>query len=154
MRVLVVRAEPMDNALLFFGGALGVQGHEEREDFRIGQGDGPAVSGGDGGIQIIVELFKEGDKAPVVDVAFFGDHFQGAAIGNRRRNIIRVSGTSRSFILPASAVGDGQRWPIAAPWVMGAELLQDVVEAGEGEAGSATLCSRRIDWHVFAVVLV
>ncbi len=57
----------MDDAALFFGGALGVQSHEAFADFGGGQRHGPAVGGGDGGIQFVVQSFEHGDEAPVVD---------------------------------------------------------------------------------------
>ena len=91
---LVVGAEPADLALGFFAGAFGVEGDEAFEDFGVGEGGGPAVGCEDGGVEVVMELFEDGDEAVVVDGFFFGSEGFG-----------------------------------------GAEFFEDVVHAGEGEAG-------------------
>ena len=66
---LVVRSEPADRAPGFLGGALVVEDDEAGEDFRVGQIDGPAICGGNGGIEAVVEFLEDEDKAVVVDQA-------------------------------------------------------------------------------------
>ena len=76
---LIVRAQPVDDAAFFLGGALGVQGDEPFQNFRVGQGGGPAVGGEHGGVEVVVQLFQDGDEAGVVDDFFLvGEFFTGA----------------------------------------------------------------------------
>lgn len=115
--VLEIRAEVADEAALFLGGALVIEGDEAGEEglFEglgggaaagedIGGRDGgggdvcPAVGLEDGGIEVVVELLEDGDEALVVD---------GLVLG-----------------------GEG---------LAGTEFLEDVVEAGEGEVGMCLL---------------
>ena len=70
--VLEVGAEPADDAAAFFFGALVVEGDESAEDFFVGEIGGPAVGVGDGGVEIVVDLFEDGDEALLVDFLFFG----------------------------------------------------------------------------------
>jgi len=67
---LEVWAQPADKAVGFLGTALGVQGDDAGDDFGGGQIGGPAVGGGDGFVQAVVQVAQDGDLAGVVDVAF------------------------------------------------------------------------------------
>ena len=51
-----------DEAALFFGGALGVQGDEAGEKLLFE----------DGGVEIVVDLLEDGDEAFVMDLAVLG----------------------------------------------------------------------------------
>ena len=75
--VLIVRAEPANEAALFLGGALVVEGDEAGEEFgfalaREGVQVGPDVGFEHGGIQLVVNVPKKGDKAVVLDLLLFG----------------------------------------------------------------------------------
>jgi hypothetical protein len=74
-RVLEVGAEVFDEALFFFGGALVVEGDEFFEELVVGEGGGPAIGVEDGGVEVVVELFEDGDEAVGVDGAFFEGEF-------------------------------------------------------------------------------
>jgi len=78
---LVLRAQPVYHAARFHSGALGVQGDEAFQNFRIGQGGGPAVGGEDRGIEFVVQFFEDGDEALVMDEFFFGG--QGGGMEGR-----------------------------------------------------------------------
>ena len=69
---LVIRAQPADEAARFLGGALGVQGHEVRQDFLVTQRPGPAVGVRHGAVEVVVELLEDGDEAGVVNQIFLG----------------------------------------------------------------------------------
>ena len=79
----------------FFGGAGGVEGDEAGEDFGVAQVGfrvavaEPAVGGGDGGIEFVVELAEDGDEAGVVGGGFLGRE------GRVRRGGLRGRYTSR-----------------------------------------------------------
>jgi hypothetical protein len=59
----------------FLFGAFGVQGDEAGEDFGVGQVGGPAVGGGDLGIEFVVVFFQ--DQAVVEDAAAPGASASG-----------------------------------------------------------------------------
>ncbi len=76
---LVIRAQPADEAARFLGGALGVQGHEARQDFLVAQRPRPAVGVRHGAVEVVVELLEDGDEARVVNQLFLGrERFVGA----------------------------------------------------------------------------
>ena len=65
--VLVLGAQPTDQAGGLFFYPLGVQRDYTFEDFSVRQGRRPAVGGEDGGVQIVMELAENGDEALIVD---------------------------------------------------------------------------------------
>ena len=69
----------MDDAALFFRRALRVQCHEPFKDFGIRRSVWPAVGGGHGGVEFVVQTFERGNQSPVVDKFFlFRERFPGA----------------------------------------------------------------------------
>lgn len=68
LRRLVGRAQIADFALLLFGAALLVQRHEAVQDLLIFQIGGPAVSGGHGGVEFVVQLAQDANEALPVDL--------------------------------------------------------------------------------------
>ena len=56
----------------FFFGAFRVQGDEAGEDFGVGQVGGPAVGGGDLGVEFVVVFLQDQDQAVVEDAAVLG----------------------------------------------------------------------------------
>lgn len=68
---LVGWAQPADTAVCFFSGAFGIEVNQVLQDFFVGEGGWPAVGGKNGVIQIVVELFEDGDEALFVDLFFF-----------------------------------------------------------------------------------
>ena len=69
--ILEIGAEVFDEAAFFFGGALVVEGDEVFEELVVGEVLGPAVGVEDGGVEVVVELFEDGDEAarPCLDAA-------------------------------------------------------------------------------------
>ena len=78
--------------------ALVVEGDESAEDFFVGEIGRPAVGVGDGGVEIVVDLFEDGDEALLVDrLFFFVSGFGGAEFfqhvihaGHRELGVLRL----------------------------------------------------------------
>ena len=70
-RVLEVGTQPANQAALFFGGAFGVEGDQTFEDFFVGQRDRPAVLLEYRRVQVVVNLFQDGDESLFVDRSLF-----------------------------------------------------------------------------------
>jgi len=78
---LVFGAEPADQAVAFFFGAIAVEGDEVFEDLLVGDVVGPAVGVEDGGVEVVVDLLEGGDEGAVVVVAIFvGEGLPGAEL--------------------------------------------------------------------------
>lgn len=69
---LIVRAEPADEALAFLGAAFGVQGDDAGEDVGVGEVGGPAIGGGDGCIETVMQVLEQGDLPGVMDIPLGG----------------------------------------------------------------------------------
>ena len=126
---LVVRAEVADEAALFFGGSLVIEGDEVGEELLFecfgggstmgedvgGWGGGcdasPAVGFEDSGVEVVVNLLEDGDQSFVVGLP-----------------VLRVQGFT------------------------GAEFFEDVVYAGEGEVGMLFLLTLAVRVEAFAKV--
>ena len=75
----------------FFFAAFGVESDKAFEDFGVGQSGGPAVGGEDGGVEVVVELTKDGDEALVVDLfLFFGEQKRRGGVCRSGQNPFRV----------------------------------------------------------------
>jgi hypothetical protein len=62
----------LDGAAGFFGGAVVVEGDEVLEELVVGEVFGPVVGGEDGGVEVVVELFEDGEEGVVVDEYVLG----------------------------------------------------------------------------------
>ncbi|MEF8866516.1 MAG: hypothetical protein V5A20_12225 [Salinibacter sp.] len=56
-------------AFLFLRPPLGVEGNESLQDRLLGQPGVPAVRGGHGGVQLVVQFFEDADQPLLVDFA-------------------------------------------------------------------------------------
>ena len=95
-----------------------VEGDEFFEELVVGEVFGPAVGLEDGGVQVVVELFEEGDQAAVVDLFVLGREFgggHGALVGGAEffEDVVHVGEGGGQDTWPAgvavsnsSAVGD------------------------------------------------
>ena len=70
-RVLEVGAEPADLAALLFVGAFGVERDQTFENLFVGQRDRPAVRLEHRRVQVVVNLFQDGDESLFVDRSLF-----------------------------------------------------------------------------------
>jgi len=121
--VLEVGAEVADDSLLLFFVTLMIEGDEVGEDLVVGEGRRPAVGFEDGGVEVVVELFEDGNQTFVVNFLFLR--------GERR----------------------GRRPRERAPWALeGAEFFEDVVHVGECEVGVEGLLALAVGVERFGEV--
>lgn len=102
--VLVLGSEPADEAGGFLFGPLGVKRDEALEDFGVGEGCRPAVGGEHGGVEVIVELAKDGNEALVVYAFFFVG--QGLVGAEFLQDVVHP-GESESGVLGLDALAVG-----------------------------------------------
>ena len=97
-RILELGAEPADDSAAFFFGPLVVKGNEFFQDFFVGEVGWPAIGLSDGGVEVVVDLAEDGDKALLVDLLFFPvEWFAGAEFfqhvvhaGHRELGVLRL----------------------------------------------------------------
>ena len=72
MRLLIRGTEVTDRAARFFIGAGAVEGDQTVENGGIGERGIPAIRGGNGGVEFVVELAQDGDESLIVNGALLG----------------------------------------------------------------------------------
>ena len=78
---LVLGAQPADCALRLFGGALGVEGDQPRQDLLVGERDRPAVRVAHGRVQLVVDFTQHADQPLLVDrLVLGGQRLAGAQL--------------------------------------------------------------------------
>ena len=118
-------------AAAFFFGPLVVEGYEAGEDFFIRHVGWPAVSIGDGGVEVVVNLAEDGDEALLVDFLFFcGERLAGAELFE---DVVHAGHRQRGMQLLLTLA-------------MGVELFAEMARRRSRMAGSVSW-ARRIRWE-------
>jgi hypothetical protein len=103
--ILEVGAEPADEAALFLLGAFAVQRDQAFENLFIREIVGPTVGIDDCGVELVVDLFEDGDEALFVDFLILERQLVADDV---RRRIVMGSNCVRLVTSAATGFGGVQ----------------------------------------------